>query len=53
MCRYNKMVNYQFLAGQLVVGGVTVTTIHATTESVVPFCSAQDDESGNMNYYVF
>ena len=29
------------------------TTIHATTKSFVPFCSAQDGESTDMNSLVF
>ena len=29
------------------------TTIHAMTKSFVPFCSAQDGESTDMNHLVF
>ena len=29
------------------------TTVHATTKSFVPFCSAQDGESSDMNCLVF
>ena len=30
-----------------------LTTIHATTKSFIPFCSAQDCESTDMNCLVF
>ena len=29
------------------------TTVHAMTKSFVPFCSAQDDESADINCLVF
>ena len=29
------------------------TTVHAMTKSFVPFCSARDGESTDINYFVF